>query len=262
MKPTFAVLLSLVLVITLTSPALAANPGGMASQLSSPLPGVQSIPPSEFSPLNSPPAIVIPTFTITAVVTNTSVSILTANFPASDTFNVTMGAFGTKGVGGILVGAVNSGAGGSFATAFSIPAALAGSYRIAIRLQSPTSGYYSYNWFYNNTSGAPVPPIPVPVPVGTIPTFSITAVVKNTSVTILTANFPASDTFNVTMGAYGTKGVGGLSAGTVGTGAGGSFAATFSIPAALAGSYRIAIRLQSPTSGYYSYNWFYNNNAP
>jgi len=173
-----------------------------------------------------------------------------------------MGAYGTKGVGGILVGTVNSGVGGSFATTFSIPAALAGSYRIAIRLQSPISGYYSYNWFYNNTTGVPAPPIPAPIPVGTIPTFSITAVVQNTSVTILTANFPASDTFNVTMGAYGTKGVGGISAGTVSSGAGGSFSATFSVPAALSGSYRIAIRLQSPTSGYYSYNWFYNNNAP
>jgi hypothetical protein len=87
-------------------------------------------------------------------------------------------------------------------------------------------------------------------------------VVKETSVTILTANFPASDTFNVTMGAYGTQGIGGISVGTVNSGAGGSFTATFNIPAALIGSNKIAIRLQSSTSGYYSYNWFYNNNAP
>jgi hypothetical protein len=262
MKPTFAVMLSLVLVVTLANPALAASPVGKVRQVSGPLPGIQIIPPYEFSPHYSPHAFVIPTFNITGVVTNTSVSILTANFPAGDIFNVTMGAFGTKGVGGILIGSVSSGVGGSFAVNFSIPAALAGSYRIAIRLQSPISGYYSYNWFYNNTTAVPVPPIWVPIPVGTIPTFSISAVAQNTSVTILTANYPAGDTFNVTMGAYGTKGIGGIYAGTINSGAGGSFAVTFGIPAALAGSYRIAIRLQSPISGYYSYNWFYNNNAP
>jgi len=244
MKATFAVFLSLILAVTLVSPALAAG----ATY------GVGA------SPVYSPRAWVIPTFSITAVTQGVSVSILTANFPAGDTFNVTMGAYGTQGIGGVLIGTISSGAGGSFATSFSIPASLASAYRIAIRLQSPTSGYYSYNWFYNNTSGVPVPPVPIPV--GTIPTFSITGVVKDTSVTILTANFPASDTFTVTMGAYGTQGVGGTSVGSVSSGAGGSFSATFNIPAAYAGAYRIAIRLQSPTSGYYSYNWFYNSNAP
>jgi hypothetical protein len=38
---------------------------------------------------------------------------------------------------------------------------------------------------------------------------------------------------------------------------------TFDIPASLKGSYQIAVRLQSNTgSGYFAYNWFYNNNAP
>jgi hypothetical protein len=35
---------------------------------------------------------------------------------------------------------------------FHIPKSLQGSYRIAIRLQSPSTGHYSYNWFYNNTT--------------------------------------------------------------------------------------------------------------
>ena len=35
---------------------------------------------------------------------------------------------------------------------FHIPKAFQGFYRIAIRLQSPSNGHYSYNWFYNNTT--------------------------------------------------------------------------------------------------------------
>jgi len=96
-----------------------------------------------------------PTFSIVAVVKDTTVTIQAYNFPPGDTFTVRMGAYGTLGVGGIVVGTQASGSGGSFSTTYDIPAALAGSYRIAIRLESPTSGYYAYNWFYNNTAVDP-----------------------------------------------------------------------------------------------------------
>jgi hypothetical protein len=205
---------------------------------------------------------VVPTFTIDSVETDVSVTITTKNFPANDTFNVTMGEFGTKGIGGIAVGTQASGAGGSFTATFNIPGALAGRKLIAIRLESPTSGYYSYNWFYNNTTGTnPPPPDPAPPPF-TIPTFKIDAVVKNDTVTITTANFPANDEFVVTMGLMGTRGVNGIVVGNQPSGAGGSFTATYDIPDALSGLYQISIRLQSPTSGYYSFNWFYNSDAP
>ena len=62
-----------------------------------------------------------------------------------------MGKMGTKGVDGIEVGETYSGAGGSLTATYSIPKSLRGLDRIAIRLESP-SGYYSYNWFYNNTT--------------------------------------------------------------------------------------------------------------
>ena len=68
---------------------------------------------------------------------------------------VMMGPMGTQGIGGIQVDMINTGAGGSKQYTFSIPAALHGSYKISIRIQSPTSGYYAYNWFYNNTTGSP-----------------------------------------------------------------------------------------------------------
>jgi hypothetical protein len=200
-------------------------------------------------------AATIPTFSIVAVVTDTSVTIRTNNFPANQLFTVRMGAYGTQAVGGIVVGTTNSGAGGSFEETYAIPASLAGSYRIAIRMDSP-GGYFAYNWFYNAT--AVVTPGTVVPPISGIPTFNIQAVVKDTSVTILTNNFPPNQTFTVRMGPMGTKAVGGIVVGTTDSGTGGAFSATYTIPAALASSYQIAIRMDSP-SGYFAYNWFYNN---
>jgi hypothetical protein len=63
-----------------------------------------------------------------------------------------MGNYGTKGVNGINVGSTNTAGGGALSATYNIPASLAGSTRIAIRLQSPTSGYFAYNWFWNNTT--------------------------------------------------------------------------------------------------------------
>jgi hypothetical protein len=60
-----------------------------------------------------------------------------------------MGYMGTKGVGGYGAGTYNSGAGGTFTATFNIPSSLAGQKQIAIRMQSPTSGYFAYNWFWN-----------------------------------------------------------------------------------------------------------------
>jgi hypothetical protein len=61
------------------------------------------------------------------------------------------------------------------------------------------------------------------------------------------------------MGEYGTYGIGGIVVTTVNSGAGGSFSATYAIPAALVGRSKIAIRLESANGYYYAYNWFYNN---
>jgi len=91
-----------------------------------------------------------------------------------------------------------------------------------------------------------------------VPTFVITGVTRNKQVSILTRGFPPLQEFKVTMGKMYTKGVPGIEVDETYSGAGGSLAATYSIPKSLRGLDRIAIRLESP-SGYYSYNWFYNN---
>jgi hypothetical protein len=209
-----------------------------------------------------------PTFSIESVVKDQSVTIMAHNFPPNDTFDVTMGKFGTLGIGGVAIGSTNSGAGGSFEVTYTIPSALVGLSRIAIRLQSPTTGFFAYNWFFNNTATATPSPQPTPTATPTppgysgFPTFSISAVVRDQTVTITGLNFPPNDSFTVLMGTFGTRGIGGTNVGSTATGAGGSLSATYNIPASLAGKTRIAIRLQSPTSGYFAYNWFWNSTTP
>ena len=211
----------------------------------------------------------IPTFSIVSVVTNESVTVETYNYPANQNFVVTMGPMGTQGVNGIVVATTNSGAGGTFRATYMIPEALKGSYQIAVRMQTTHQyPYYAYNWFYNNTTldnvgkgGAVTLPATIPTYTG-IPTFSVCSVVQNQTVTIKTNNFPANQAFTVTMGPFGTAGIGGYVVGTMNSGVGGALSATFNIPAQLAGSNLISIRAQTGQAyPYYAYNWFWNNTA-
>jgi hypothetical protein len=217
-----------------------------------------------------------PTFSITGVARDQSVTIKTNNLPPNDTFDVLMGPVGTQGIKGTKVASLDSGSGGVQTHTYTIPASLKGLEKIAIRLQSSTgSGYFAYNWFYNNSSGSlpatPGPtatpgPSPTPQP-GTVydgyPTFSISSVTRDQTVTIKADNLPPGQTFDVLMGPMGKKGIQGTKVALFASGAGGSQSVTFDIPASLKGSYQIAIRLESNTgSGYFAYNWFYNNNAP
>jgi len=212
----------------------------------------------------------VPVTEITGVVSDDTVSVRTHNFPANTDFTVTMGPMGTRGINGYVVGTINSGAGGSFDANFKIPPELYGSYQVSIRLQSGGYyPYYSYNWFYNNTTGAPetAPPETPTEPPATpdysgIPTFKIVAVARNASVTIETNNFPANQTFNVTMGPMGTRGINGIHVGTLESGAGGQLTETYTIPPELYDHTQISIRAQTAHAyPYYAYNWFWNNDA-
>jgi hypothetical protein len=207
----------------------------------------------------------IPTFDVASVQMDKSVTIKTANFPPNQVFTVTMGPMGSKGVNGVVVGTLNSGVGGALTATFNIPAQYVGAYQVAIRAQTAhTNPYFAYNWFYNNTTGTggQPPPNPPPPPTTAIPTFNVCGVVKDTSVTIKTSNFPPNQTFTVTMGAFGTQGIGGYTVGTLNSGVGGALTATFNIPAQLVGSSRIAIRAQTGQANpFFAYNWFWNNTA-
>lgn len=198
-------------------------------------------------------------FVVTRVNPNVSVSILTHNFPSNVEFKVKIG----NNVGGTYqwrdVAALDSGAGGSFGADFAIPADFNGARQLAIRLiQYKKNGKtFSQDQVFLNVAGG-TGGYPPPVP-GVIPTIWISSVVRDTSVTITTRNWPAGLTFEVLMGPMGTRGVGGYHVGTLYSGAGGTLTATFPIPAPLRGSRQIAIRTQNWQTGYFSYNWFWNN---
>ena len=209
-----------------------------------------------------------PYFFIASVVKDTSVTITPYNFPPNDTFTVRMNYYGTYGVGGVVVDTVTTDAHGNLSkTTFSIPSGLVGQYRIAIRLESATTGYYAYNWFYNNSTNVTPTPAPTATPnplagYTGYPYFFISAVVRGSTVTIKPHNFTPNDTYIVRMGYYGSYGIAGYVVDTVTTDINGNLSkTTFNIPSGLAGLSQIAIRLESTTTGYYAYNWFYNTTA-
>lgn len=192
----------------------------------------------------------IPTTSIKSVEPGVSVTIITYDFPAEQTFAVTMGDFGTRGVGGISVANTYSGSGGSFEVTYTIPTALVDNEKIAIRLESP-EGFYTYDWFVNTENGSKT------AGYSGIPTTSIKSVDPGVSVTVTTYNFPANVDFNITMGEYGTQGVNGTSIKTINSGTGGSFDVEIIIPTLYVNEHLLAIRFQS-SGPYYAYDWFVN----
>ena len=85
------------------------------------------------------------------MVADQTVTFKASNFPANKLVDVRLGKNGTLGVGGALVTTVDAGT-GVFTGTYTIPAELKGQSVIAIRLESRWGGYYSYNWFYNNST--------------------------------------------------------------------------------------------------------------
>jgi hypothetical protein len=209
----------------------------------------------------------VPFFSITNVVKDTSVSISTYNFPTNDTYNVFMSYMGTLGTNGYYVATINSGSSGAFTASFNIPPELQGLYQISIRLESPYSGYYSFNWFYNNPQGSYG--VGGPYYNGYNysnyyyynPSFLIKEVVMDTSVAIRLRDFPANQTYSVLMNTAGTQGINGTDVGTVTTDSNGSGKGLFNFPDSLKGQGQIDIRIVNTSTGEYYYNWFYNENS-
>ncbi len=209
-----------------------------------------------------------PYIEIVAVDKNDTVTVRAYNLPHNDSFAVLQNYMGTKGKNGVEVGTLKSGTNNEVTQTYSIADAFKDQKQIAIRIQSTTgSGYFAYNWFNHKNSGAQppgtTPPTQPPTGYQGIPTFSINSVVRNVSVTIVTKNLPPNDTFAVKMNYMGTRGVNGWQVATLNSGTGGTQTLTYNIPAELQGQYKIAIRLESTSgSGYFAYNWFYNNTYP
>jgi len=149
---------------------------------------------------------------------------------------------------------------------------------ISINLVAPeTTGTYRGNWklrapngdVFGLTNGNPIwVEVKVVSPTSnkgdnstaevSYPTISITGVIEDQNVTIKGVNFPSNETFDVLMNYNGTLGIDGIVVATIETGASGEFIDTYMIPAFLYGQDKIAIRLESSSSNYYTYNWFFN----
>jgi LysM repeat protein len=212
-------------------------------------------------------------FSVVSVVQNSSVTIKTYQIPDNVLFKVKMARAQGQWVD---LPDMDTGKGGSFKATFNIPGSLSGSSQLALRLVQVKKNGKTISreqWFsnssyipsYSGTGGLGYPYYGYGYYpgyyYGVVPTIWIQSVVRNSTVTIRTNNFPAGVTFDVLMGPMGTRGVGGYYVGTLYSGSGGALTATFNIPPQLYGHYQIAIRTQNLASGYYSYNWFYNNTA-
>lgn len=198
-------------------------------------------------------------FVVTSVVRDVSVTIRTANFPDNVLFEVSIGRRQGGGTNWIKTADLDSGKGGKFKATFDIPKEFAGASTLFIKLEQAKKNKSVARSFSNATyspgTGGPY----YPTNIGTIPTIWIQSVVRDSTVTIRTANFPSGLDFQVLMGPFGTAGIGGYYVTTFNSGAGGAMTLTFNIPPQLYGSHRIAIRTQNLRSGFFSYNWFFNN---
>jgi hypothetical protein len=199
----------------------------------------------------------IPTISIQGVTKAETVTIQTYNFPANKLFEVRMGLLGTKGVNGILIGTVSSGAGGSMKFTLPIPTALQSENAIAIRLQSTTGGYYAYNWFYNTSFGSHTG--------GTLiedssdgASIMAVSVKEGDYVVIKGLGFPKNETLTILMDKYGTQAASGVVIKSISSGSEGEFLENIPIPESLKDEARITIRFESQDSNLAVYTWFEN----
>jgi hypothetical protein len=209
----------------------------------------------------------VPTTSIKNVEVGESVTVTTYNFPAEKDFVTYMGEFGTRGIGGIEVGTFYSAGGGSFELTFEIPEELADEHLIAIRLQTPDNHYYAYDWFVNQPAavvedeeeGEEETTPDINAGYTGYPLTTIVSSVAKTSVEVKVTNLPKEIDFAVTIGAFGTRGIGGVKVDEFNSGDGGTQTFTFDVPAAYAENHKLAIRLDSGI--WYAYDWWVNNPA-
>ena len=199
----------------------------------------------------------VPKIFIQGVTKDEKVTVVTQNFPANREFIARMNVIGTKGINGFVVGSVDSGAGGSLIFTFDIPAELYSLSQIAIRLNSTTGGYYSYNWFYNKTAGTHAGGVPADE-ITDIPMISVVSVKEDTHVIIKMINFPLNEEIDVLMGEFGTQGVDGTLVSSFTMSGIDDGIMLFEIPEGLKSEAMIDIRLESQDSDLVLFTSFEN----
>lgn len=136
-----------------------------------------------------------PAYTITSVTPGSEVVVMTKDFPADKDFIVQMRELGTGDPENVAK--FNSGTGGAFSLALTIPASLKNAQTIEITLMSmnnPTGFSISAQFANGGTGGK------VDCSYSVAPTFGYDAVLRNSSITVTTKDFPANSKFKVKMG--------------------------------------------------------------
>lgn len=217
-----------------------------------------------------------PSISVVGVEKGVSIVLRVENAPANETFTVRIGKIGTKGIKGAEAGTFETGGGGKMDVKVQFPETLKSEAYLSIRIDGKR-GYYAYNWFQNvdkvleaatitvvppsGTPSAPTVAVQTPVPNLTpskpVPVFDVIKVSEGKEITIRTKDYPKDVDFTIRMGKGDTKGIGGLVAGTLNSGSGGTFEAVIPIPGDLKDTLVISIRLDGK-GGWYSYNWFLN----
>ena len=141
-----------------------------------------------------------PSYTISSVKVDESVSIMTRDFPAETNFIVRMKDLNE--VSDYLdIAKFNTMSGGAFAATFQIPEQLRGKQNIGM-LISNLAGTEIPSTFENVDMSVDAPKAEGWCDYSVLPSFSIDSVTKGVSVTVETGPFPVEKSFNVYMGYY------------------------------------------------------------
>jgi hypothetical protein len=188
------------------------------------------------------------------------------------------------GIGGEKVTVQKTGAKGEFKATYQIPEALKGAYMVAVRMESVKSEYYAFNYFFNATyipteeaaveseaetavteAVAATETIETTVEEPTYqgyPSFAVTTVKKDTSVVIEATNLPQDEVFDVVLTDFVNASEETMTVGTLTADKDGKASGTFTMPAELKGVAQISIRLSGQKTGYFAYNYFFNQDFP
>jgi hypothetical protein len=166
-------------------------------------------------------------------------------------YSIYMVRYGKDPSTAIYAGSAMTNSSGAFTSTVRLPKQLVDVAKISVILRNSSADTAS-NWFYNadasgNTGGK------------SGPTFSISviSVKKGDTVEIKTANLPTNVTFDVRIGAQGSKGENGTKVGTL-RDDDGTVKATYEIPSDLANRSKLDIRVENTALGIYAYTTFEN----
>jgi len=215
----------------------------------------------------------MPVMSVLNLVPGSRIQLQILNLPDYAEFTVTMGPAGSRGLGAPVVAHFNTYGNENVNYWFEVQTEVREDPAFDVRIDNG-AGTYTY-LTVDNTTPVSIPadtrtpsPTQTPTPLGwsiTTRTFGLIKIMKvqrDGVVVAVIRNMPANTVFNVTIGAAGTKGLGGYLVGSLTTtnANGVAMVGTFEIPSLLRGSDFLDLRVAA--SGHFYYATFRNINYP